>query len=507
MLRNILILIFLAFSFFGFAQNNPNSSEEPKKERLELVVGKRLSKVLGFKPDSRIIGAENNEFVGVTIIPGNKELIFNGKKQGNTNLIIKDEFGQTKITYEISVTVNENSRLVQELEELIGDIEGLDIVIKAGKVIVDGEIIVPKDIGRLVVTLEQSRFKDVIVYVEPSPHTMALIAKRMQDEIQKQGLKDVTVRVVNDSFWLEGVVKDRNASKLKAASIANAFLPDRLESLARRANVVTGGQKVYIRNFIEENEAARDIPLPKLIKVIAQFVELSKDYARTFGFQWSPTLASGGGSITLGKADDGTVTSASDNSLVAVISNLFPKLASARNAGSARVLQSGMIVIESGVPGNIVKETAIPFAVGTGEFTRAQTASARFDFKVTPSVLKQEKVKLASLNVTISAIANTTSDGIPLQTTNSVATALVVNSGDSAVIGGIFQSQNRTDFDKVPTPTDENGQTPEFLFNFVKAKNYNTTKNQFVVFVTPEIIDDPSRDTAAIKRKFRRRRR
>ncbi len=497
----------LTLFFILLGQAFGQAVDEPKKETINLAVGKTISKILEFKPDLNSLKSGNIPEVDIQIIPARKEITFTGKKAGARNLLIRDEFGDLKLDLTLNVTLTENSRIVQELEELIGDIEGIDIKIVANKVVVDGEIIVPKDIGRLVITLEQARFKDVITYVEPSPHTMALIAKRMQDEIQKQGLKDVTVRVVNDTFWLEGVVNDRNNKKIRASNIANAFLPDRLESLARRAGAVAGAQKIYIRNFIQENEAARDVPLPKLIKVIAQFVELSKDYARTFGFQWSPTLSGDGGSITVGKAADGTVTSASENSLLATISSLFPKLQSAKNAGSARVLQSGMIVVESNVVGNITKSTQIPFAVGTGEFTRPQQANAQFNLSVKPSVLKEEKIKLGDLKVTISAIANSTADGNPLTTSNSVATALVVNSGDSAVIGGIFQSQSRTDFDKVPSQTDENGNTPNFLFNFVKSKNYNTTKNQFVVFVTPEIVDDPARDTASIKRKFKKRRR
>lgn len=493
-------LLILLLPVLAFGQDT-----EVQKEKIDVVVGKRVTKKLDFKPDTRILGG-NSEFLEVNIIPSQKELIFVGKKSGNPNVIIKDEFGNTRLDIDVSVRETDNSKTVQKLEELIGDIEGIDIKIVAERVVVDGEIIVPKDIGRLVITLDQPKFKDVIVFVEPSPHTMALIAKRMQDEIQKQGMKDVTVRVVNDSFWLEGIVNDRNNKRVRAQNIARAFLPDRLESLARRAQAVTGNPKQYIRNFIQENEQARDVPLPKLIKVIAQFVELSKDYARTFGFQWAPTFTGGGGSITIGKAADGTVTSASENSLLATISNLFPKLSSAKNAGSARVLQSGMVVIEEKVEGNIVKSTSVPFSVGSGEFTRPTSANAQFNLRVTPEVLKDEKIKLAALNVTISSVTPQ-ADGTQVTNENSVATAVVVNSGDSAVIGGVFQASSRNDYDKVPTPTDENGNSPDFLFNFVKAKNYTNTKSQFVVFVTPEIVEDPARDTAAIKRKFRRRRR
>ena len=41
---------------------------------------------------------------------------------------------------------------------------------------------------------------------ELSPHTQRVIAKKMQSEINRAGMKDVTIRIINKVFWLEGVV-------------------------------------------------------------------------------------------------------------------------------------------------------------------------------------------------------------------------------------------------------------------------------------------------------------
>ena len=132
---------------------------------------------------------------------------------------------------------------------------------------------------------------------------MELIAKRMQDEIQANGMRDVTVRVVNDTFWLEGVVNDQNNNnkRIRARNIALALLPDQFATLAQRSGAVGGKPKDPIRNFIEVNVAAKDTPLPKMVKIASQFVELSKDYARTFGFRWAPTFQGGGGPLLLVK--------------------------------------------------------------------------------------------------------------------------------------------------------------------------------------------------------------
>ena len=93
-------------------------------------------------------------------VQGINEIIFEGKKSGSTNIIVKDRLGQTRLEYNIVITETDQSKVVQELRELVGDIEGVEIGIRAGRVVVDGEIIVPKKIGRLVIALE--KYPDVM---------------------------------------------------------------------------------------------------------------------------------------------------------------------------------------------------------------------------------------------------------------------------------------------------------------------------------------------------------
>ena len=69
-------------------------------------------------------------------------------------------------------------------------------------------------------------------------------------------------------------------------------------------------------------------------------------------------------------------------------------------------------------------------------------------------------------------------------------------------------NKTTTNFDKDP-PFGEvqfnegEGNVP--LFSFLRSKNFTSSKTQFVVFVTPELIDSASEGTAEIKRKFRQR--
>ena len=87
---------------------------------------------------------------------------------------------------------------------------------------------------------------------------------------------------------------------------------------------------------------------------------------------------------------------------------------------------------------------------------------------------------------------------------NKLSTAIVVKSQESAVVGGVVTNKTQTDFDKDGAPVSAQN-TGSALFSFVKSKKYSTSRTQFVIFVTPEVIDSASNGAIEIERKFRKR--
>lgn len=466
----------------------------PEKE-IDVILGIDKIERLDFVPSTQVqIG--NDTILTHQLIPQKQEITFKGVKAGKTSVTIRNSVGDIKARYLVTVVENDQSRIVQELNEFLGDIEGLEIGVKGDNVYVGGNIVVPDDIGRVVVILE--KYPAVVRLVELSPQTQAVIARKMQEEIQKTA-RDVTVRVVNKAFWLEGVVSSE-ALRQRALDIARAYLPDNIESLARRVEAVQTIESNIIVNFISVNEESQPPPIPTMVKITAQFVELSKDFSRIFGFKWNPVLGGTGGEIAFGKTTEGGVTTKSSGTLAGTISNLFPRLASARNAGHARVVQSGVVITQDGVKADINKSTTTNFALGTGEFTRAESSTAGFELSVTPTVLPNEQVDLG-LSISVSS-----NQGDPPETiSNSISTRIVVKSSESAVVGGIVIDASTTDYDRTPPGGNETIEDGRELFSFVRSKSYVNSKSQFVVFVTPELIESASTSTEEIKKKFRRR--
>ena len=103
-------------------------------------------------------------------------------------------------------------------------------------------------------------------------------------------------------------------------------------------------------------------------------------------------LSTGSGQIDIGRTVEGGVRTNSKGTLRGTISNLFPKLSSAKQAGHARVIQSGIVITKNKKTGTISKSESRPFSLGSGEFTQANNSQASFTIAATPEILKDEKI-------------------------------------------------------------------------------------------------------------------
>lgn len=483
------------------AGTNQSSIQE---KQLEVAIGIDHIEKLDFDYHTKII-IGNDQLLKIIMIPNKREMIFKGLKPGRTTVTVRDNVGDVRLRYTVVVTATGKSNVVSELRELIGDVEGLEIGIKGGKVFVGGEIVVPNDIGRVSKVL--ASYPEVLTLIEMSPQSQRVIARKMADELARNNLKDVSVRVVNKAFWLEGVVSSPDKKDL-AMVIARAYLPPKILSLSEsgEGRFAAPSDASDIIDFIAVNPKKEPQPAPKMIKISSQFVELSKSYNRIFSFRWAPLMGADNSSISIGPqgssggAQGGDIITKSSGTLSATISNLFPKLNSAKTAGYARVIQSAMVITRNEKSASITKDTSIPFSVGSGEFTKASTANVGITVNVEPRILEEEKIELA---VSISIKLQVGSSQTPIVTNNSVNTTLIIKSTESAAIGGVVQNQSTTDYDADPGSGGEDAPSP--LFNLNRSKAYVSQKSQYVIFITPEIIESAAAGTEEIRKKFRRR--
>ncbi len=299
--RLILLILMISFGIGQIpAQDTaaPTTGSTPVVEKeIEVAMGIDVIEKVDFDFNPKMtIGNEN--LLRLILVPQKREIIVKGLKPGKTTILIRDNLGDVRLKYTVSVTASGQSNIVAELRELIGDVEGLEIGIKGGKVFVGGEIVVPDDIGRVQLVLEN--YKEVLAIIELSPQTQRVIARKMTDELAKNNLKDVTVRIVNKDYWLECVVSSDGKKKL-AVEIAKAFLPPTISSLSSQSGRYDGKDKPgEILDFIAVNEKKEPQPAPKMVKITAQFVELTKNYGKVFAFKWAPLMGQDNSQIQIG---------------------------------------------------------------------------------------------------------------------------------------------------------------------------------------------------------------
>lgn len=498
--------LFLSLFFFSvnFAQAQQSATTAVPNKDLEVAMGIDQVENVDFDYSTKItIG--NEQLLKLVLVPQKKEIIFKGLKPGRTTVLVRDTVGDIRQQYTVVVTATGKSNTVSELRELIGDVEGLEIGIKGGRVFVGGELIVPNDIGRVSQVLVN--YPEVLTLIELSPQTQRVIARKMTDELAKNNLKDVTVRIVNKIFWVEGVVGSKE-ERDTVESIVRAFLPPVIETLSAQSDRFSKPKEESYKLFLSINAKKNPKPIAKMVKITSQFVELSKSYNKVFAFKWAPLMGADKSQIQFGQTEDGNITGKSSaGSLSATISNLFPKLNAAKSAGYARTIQSGMVIVVENTSGKINKRTTIPYALGTGEFQKASSAEVGLTLDVTPAILEQEKIDITiNLDVTLNVASGNAS---PVTTSNSVSTKVILKSKESAAIGGIVQNTSATDYDNTgndPAPLSSGDGVPITpLFNLYRSKSYSTVKSQYVMFVTPEIIESASAGSEEIRKKFRRR--
>ena len=484
------------------------------KRQMRLTTGEDKAVDLDFDlkgPENVAIG--NPTIVATTTvkIAGQKsQLVFKPLKAGETTVTLRDEEGNIRLIFRVRVTGSNLLRIASELRTLLRDIEGIDLRIVGPKVVIEGEVLVPADYGRLLtIILDKSYVDFVLNTVTLSQQSLQVLAKRIQDDVNDFA-PNVRTRVLNGVIILQGTVESPDTAA-RAMRVANLYIPEQKpgSQLLKDPSVQSLPPRRPIENMIVVNP-----PPPrkqeKLVRVTVNFVELDKDYSKVFGFKWEPGFGPGADAAgaplaapQIGVGQGGS----SGFSLGGTISNLFPRLTSAQNAGFARILKTGTVVVRSGQPASIVEQTKFPFTIvaPNGQIT-AGAEPVGLSVNVTPVILGQSEDIQLDLNMDqVNLVARGTGGGAPITATNKVNTKLYVKSNESAAVAAVTSGSVGTDFNKDDpggTKFDAAGDRQP-LFTLLRSKAYRKVRSQFVIFVTPQIIDNASEGTQDLQKNFR----
>ncbi len=482
------------------------------RRRLRITKGEDRTVDLDFDPEPTEKGLSigNSQVVEVRIVRlgDRRQALFRGKEVGETTVYLRDPEGNLRLVFGVTVTGSNLERRAAELRQLLRDIEGIEIRIVGQKIVIDGELLIPADWGRLMGVISDKVYADQILNLANiSPLGLQVVAKRIQDDVNTFA-PNVKTRVVNGAIFLEGTINNEAEGK-RALDVASVYLPavrPQDPVLAKDPTALANQDRRLIYNFMVIN-APPPKKQEKLVRITFHFVELSKNYLKNFGFKWQPGFTAQP-QISIGNtgADAAGGVAAQGPSFSGTISSLFPRLQSGQSAGYARVLKTSTVITRSGKEARLNEQTQIPYAIGSGgqgQPTAAQMANVGLDLKVTPSILGQSED--IELNMALNQINLTdrAPGAAPATTNHLVTTSIYVKNGESAAVAGVNGGDTRTDFNGDDPRPGAAAQGTEPLFTLLRSKRYEKKRSQFVIFVTPQILENPSEGTEDLKKNFR----
>ena len=161
------------------------------------------------------------------------------------------------------------------------------------------------------------------------------------------------------------------------------------------------------------------------------------------------------------------------------------ELSAAEAANRGKVISSPRVVTANNQKASISQgqEYTLRVSGGVGGQSSAITIKAVLGLDVTPQVTPDGRVIL-DVEVKKDSIAGF-QDGSPIVNTRRISTKVIVNNGDTAVLGGVYEETITDSTDKVPVLGDLPG-----VGNLFKRTNRGSDKQELLIFLTPKVIAD-----------------
>lgn len=396
------------------------------------------------------------------------QILIAGRRSGSTNVIVYDRDGVLRDDFEVRVIPANLSKVMEKVTALLKDIEGLTFEVVGDQIYVHGEVATDDEL--LKVQDLADREKLVTNLATLSPVAQRLQAGLIETAIDVPGVK---ARLINNTILLEGVVHSASASA-RAEAIARAYY----------GNVV---------NVLEVREVERIPGRTSTVVIVVHFVQLAKELSTAWGFEWTPLLASPIDFFF--QADILPTRGSPTGSASANVSALLPRLYRARASGYARVLDNPTVSVKSGEKARIFSGMEYPYLVSSGFFSHVEFKEIGIGLDVTPYAQGND-VDL-DINVTVTDLGQVAPNGFQAVDRAEIVTSEYCRAGESIAIGGLQRIGDAVSYNKIPE-TNSTGA----IFNFYANKDYKKSKNQFLVFLTPQIHESSSSANKEIKDQF-----
>ncbi|QNF17561.1 type IV pilus secretin PilQ family protein [Aeromonas jandaei] len=288
-------------------------------------------------------------------------------------------------------------------------------------------------------------------------------------------------------------------------------------SVDERTNVLVVKDTAEVISNIKRMLDILDIPVKQVV-IEARMVTIDDGFDEALGVRWGVTKNDGHGNSTSGSIE-GNDTSGNNNGTSTItrpttddrmnvnlpVTNaagtlafqvarladgtlLDLELSALEKESKAEIIASPRVTTANQKPALIEQGTEIPYVESSSSGATSVTfKKAVLSLKVTPQITPDNRVIL-DLTVTQDTKGETvptgTGDAVSINA-QSITTQVLVNNGETLVLGGIYQQTIKSDVTKVPLL----GDIPGLGALFRKTTSENK-KRELLIFVTPKIVTD-----------------
>ncbi|MFA6686343.1 MAG: hypothetical protein WCS16_02550 [Desulfuromonas sp.] len=162
------------------------------------------------------------------------------------------------------------------------------------------------------------------------------------------------------------------------------------------------------------------------------------------------------------------------------------RISALETAGKGRVVSSPKVLTLDGETAKIEQGTSIPYQSVSQDGTSTQFEDATLALEVTPEINPDNTIILQILasNSTVGNTVSTGAGSAPAIDTKEAETKLLLQNGETTVIGGIYVENELSSETGTPFLKDI-----PLLGHLFKSRNKSNTRSELLIFITPRIVE------------------
>ncbi|PWQ98528.1 type IV pilus secretin PilQ [Leucothrix arctica] len=354
-----------------------------------------------------------------------------------------------------------------------------------------------------------------VIWVAPAVELQAKEQQELKALERKKALEPLVTEYIAVNFAkAEELVQliSSNRSNTNNANSTASMLSDRGSvSVDQRTNTIlvqdTISRVDEVRNMIQ----SLDVPV-KQVSVEARIVIASDSFGKELGARFGVTKIGSSGGITSGSLDSTSsiaseISSDSDVSIPSLADRLNVSLPVTGAAGTlgfsllakdylldlelsalqaeseGEIVSTPRVVTADKQKASIEQGVEIPYLEASSSgATSVSFKKAVLSLEVTPQVTPDEHV-IMDLKINQDSVGSIYSD-VPSIDTREINTQVLVDNGQTVVLGGVHEETSNKDTTKVPILADL-----PYLGKLFQNNSKSTYKRELLIFVTPKIMN------------------